>query len=152
MDQHVDQNATPDVIWKKELEDQAKKLREEGKTFTEIGVLLGVSAHKARYLFVGAVRRGGKPPSWTNGLNERLANSLHWLGFQGPEDVTAALKSGHLQTLSSFERGLRGPAISELAQWLGLDDACPNRIEHKSNVQTEEGARKLARINVRGQE
>jgi hypothetical protein len=150
MDQHVDQNATPDIVRKRALEDQAKKLREEGKTFKEIGVLLGVSAHKARYLFVGAIRRGGRPPSWTDGLNERLANSLHWLGFQGPEDVTAALKSGHLQTLSSFERGLRGSAITELSQWLGLDDPCSNPIQHKSNVQTEEGARTLARTNVRG--
>lgn len=122
MDQNFDQNPVPENVLKQELEDQVWKLRHEGKTFKVIGILMGLSAHKARYLFMAGARRQGKPPSWTEGLNERLANSLHWLGFQGREDVIGALKSGHLQRLSSFERGLRGPAIAELTQWLGIED------------------------------
>jgi hypothetical protein len=150
MDQNIDQDGGLEVIRTIELEDQAEKLRAEGKTFKQIGMSMGVSAHKARYLFLCAARRRGKPPQWTDGLNERLANSLHWLGFQSSDDVTAALKSGHLQTLARFERGLRGPAISELAQWLGLDDACSNSAEHESNDQRGGNVRKLASTNVRG--
>jgi hypothetical protein len=122
MDQNFDQNPVPENVLRHELEDQVWKLRHEGKTFKVIGILMGLSAHKARYLFMAGARRQGKPPSWTDGLNDCLANSLHWLGFQGREDVIGALKSGHLQTLSSFERGLRGPAIAELTQWLGIED------------------------------
>src|SRR5436309_1508944 len=122
MDQNIDHGGGLQVMRTIELEDQAERLSAEGKTFKQIGMLMGVSAHKARYLFLCAARRRGKPPRWTDGLNERLANSLHWLGFQTPEDVRAALVSGHLQTLASFERGLRGQAISELTQWLGIDN------------------------------
>lgn len=85
--------------------------------------MVGVPPHKARYLFLRSARHQGKPPSWTDGLNDRLATSLHWLGFEGREDVEAALKSGHLQTLSKFERGLRGTAIAELLHWLGSENS-----------------------------
>lgn len=112
----------PDDAEKKALEERVWKLRKEGRTYSDIGKLEGISSSRARYLFEVVNRRGGRPPLWTDGLSDRLANSLRWLGFTDRDDVSRALKSGHLKRLALFERGLRGDAISELAQWLGLDD------------------------------
>jgi len=118
---HVTGDTRLDPVEKVAWENQVKRLRKEGKTFVEIGRLIAVSPRRARYLFLCAARRGGTMPRWTDGLNPRLATSLHWLGFRGREDVAEAFTSGHLQRLTRFERGLRGKAIAELAQWLGLD-------------------------------
>jgi hypothetical protein len=119
MDQKIQERVELDELERHKLEDRIQTLRAEGKTFREIGRILGLSQNKARYLCSCAVRRSTKRMAWTAGLSERLANSLHWLGFKGRDDVKAALISGHLQTLGQLERSLRGPtAIGELRRWL----------------------------------
>lgn len=122
MKQDIRQQLTPDDLQKTALEERIWVLRKEGRTYNEIGKIEGISSSKARYLFEVVSRRGGRPPLWTDGLSDRLANSLRWLGFKDREDVTEAMKSGHLKRLALFERGLRGGAMAELAQWLGLED------------------------------
>lgn len=122
MNQDSGPQLTPDGLQKKTLEERIWALRKEGRTYSEIGKTEGISSSRARYLFEVVSRRGGRPPLWTDGLSDRLANSLRWLGFRGRDDVSEAMKSGHLKRLASFERGLRGGAMAELAQWLGLDD------------------------------
>jgi hypothetical protein len=122
MNPDIRQQLAPDYLQKKALEERIWVLRKQGKTYSEIGKIEGISSSKARYLFDVVSRRSGKPLLWTDGLSDRLANSLRWLGFKDREDVTEAMKSGHLRRLALFERGLRGGAMDELAQWLGLED------------------------------
>lgn len=122
MNRDIEQPLAPDDPPKNALEERIWTLRKEGKTYSEIGKIEGISSSRARYLFEVVSRRGGRPPLWTDGLSDRLANSLRWLGFKDREDVSEALKSGHLKRLALFERGLRGGAMTELAQWLGLED------------------------------
>ncbi len=122
MNRDIRQQLAPDDVEMSALEKRIWRLRKKGTTYSEIGRLEGISSSKARYLFEVVSRRSGRPPLWTDGLSNRLANSLRWLGFKDREDVSEAMKSGHLKRLALFERGLRGGAMAELAQWLGLDD------------------------------
>ncbi|MET0963599.1 MAG: hypothetical protein ABWY05_12410 [Noviherbaspirillum sp.] len=139
MKQDTQQNPIVDSVQKSTMEERVCMLRNEGRTYSDIAGLEGISASKARYLFEAAARRAGRKPSWTDGLSDRLANSLRWLGFKDREEVARALASGHLNRLARFERGLRGHAIEELALWLneaGGTDAATGNAERTVQLQS----------------
>jgi len=107
-----------------QLEDTVLKLREAGMTFKATGAALGITASRARHLYLRACRRkAGNKPLWTDGLNHRLAKSLRWLEFSNREEVAEAFRSGHLQRLAASERGIGAAALLELEQWLASENS-----------------------------
>ena len=106
-----------------QLQDRIMTLREGGMTFKAIGDALGLTASRARHLYLrGCSRLAGRKPAWTDGLNQRLAKSLRWLEFSNRKEVAEALKSGHMQRLAACERTLSAAALAELAQWVEKDE------------------------------
>ena len=104
------------------LEERILALRDNGMTFRAVGEALGLTPSRTRNLYLRArSQRAGKKPAWTDGLNQRLANSLRWLEFTSREEVAQALQSGHLRRLAACERSLNAAALAELEQWLAND-------------------------------
>lgn len=106
------------------LEERIVALRENGMTFKAVGEALGLTPSRTRNLYMRAQsRRAGRKPVWTDGLNQRLANSLRWLEFSSREEVAQAFRSGHIQRLAACERSLSVAALAELEQWLASGDS-----------------------------
>lgn len=106
------------------LEDRIVQLRENGMTFKAIGQALGLTSSRSRNIYLRACsRHTGRKPLWTDGLNQRLANSLRWLEFSNRDEVAEAFKSGHIQRLAACERGLiSAAALAELERWLARSE------------------------------
>jgi hypothetical protein len=101
------------------LENQVMAFRESGMTFKAAGEQLGITASRARHLYLRASRRKtGRKSVWTDGLNDRLANLLRWLEFSNRDEVAQAFRSGHIQRLALRERGISAANLLELEQWL----------------------------------
>jgi hypothetical protein len=107
-----------------ELEETVMKLREQGMTFKAAGAALGITASRARHLYLRACqRKAGNKPLWTDGLNGRLAKSLRWLEFSNREEVAEAFRSGHIHRLAMSEHGISAAALVELERWLAGENS-----------------------------
>jgi hypothetical protein len=105
-----------------ELEETVMKFREQGMTFKAAGAALGITASRARHLYLRACqRKAGNKPLWTDGLNRRLAKSLRWLEFSNREEVAEAFRSGHIHRLATSKHGISAAALVELERWLAAE-------------------------------
>ncbi|MCP5230680.1 MAG: hypothetical protein H6948_01055 [Zoogloeaceae bacterium] len=109
-----------------ERQAKALQLREEGKTFKEVGEALGVSTERARQIFATAQRKKNAPRiTWTDGLEPKLANALIAARYTSRDDVRAAVERGEIAVKNG--RGTVpwiGPAsVAEIRAWLGMESA-----------------------------
>jgi hypothetical protein len=143
----------------KERREMAYSLRQEGKTYREIGEVLGVSHGRAAQLVKRVERakawtESSHPRHWTGGLSVRTANGLWNNGCETVEDA-ARLTDKELLDIPNF--GVR--SLVELRLWLAgerLDDeALQAAIDKKlaemrverARASLQRAAEKLERLN-----
>jgi hypothetical protein len=105
----------------------AIKLREEGKTFNEIGNLLNVGERRASQIYHDAIRMKEKEallPEWTKGLNLNIANALLSSGYRSKQEVISGIKSKKIGLVRGSSQGLilgvGRSAIRDISIWSGL--------------------------------
>lgn len=114
-----------------DLESQIMALRESGMTFKAAGEHYGITASRARHLYLRASRRKtGRKPVWTDGLSDRLATLLRWLEFANRDEVTQAFRSGHIQRLVLHKCGISAANLLELEQWLDAHSKLTQPLHH----------------------
>jgi hypothetical protein len=107
---------------------KALNMRQEGKTYKEIGKALKVSPERASQMVSKAtlsVARTETQDSWTYGLNKKLANSIISAGFKSKPEIVEALNQGKFG-VDVFTGKSRIPGVSHintlvLAEWAGVD-------------------------------
>lgn len=98
----------------------AYNLRKEGKTFREIGEVLGVSTGRAGHIVNEANRKAERLSHWTNGLPNAVAIRLEHAGYTSKDEVKAAIESGSLDAIFRGKRVpcLGGKKLQILMNWL----------------------------------
>lgn len=124
----------------------AYKLRMEGKSFDEIGRVMGRHKTRAQFRFEQArrileraerLRTGEELPHPFEGLSAHTANALNDGGFSTREEVVAALKSGTLAEVCKV-RAFGRVAYLETCRWAGVEPKLKSRGSWKFDPWTGE--------------
>lgn len=112
---------------------EAYKLREQGLTFKDVGLKMGVHGSRARDLYCSALMRIKYGPSWDAGLSVRASNVLNNFGVNSKEEALQKYLSGELVPNKS-PRNWGWKCHRELARWLGVDE--PKKKSKHSQLKT----------------
>ena len=107
----------------------AHNLRQQGFTFKEIGLRLGVTGAYAQRLYWSSVRKLQKHPDKIESLSTRAFNCLYSVGINTREKALEAFQSKQIQPFVR-PRNYGWKTHEEIAAWLGL----PKPIKPKPRV------------------
>ena len=145
--------------------EEAKRLRDSGMTYKDVGERMGVSSTRAREMVISMERKlrwirfraeNPKPKKWYEGLSFATSNRLHECGFSSREDCLILAKDD-LQMFNrcvvlpwwETDRGmwrfsnkkLSLKVVNEVRLWLGVKEFVPKaRVASHSEI---ERARRL---------
>ncbi len=125
---------------------QAIKLREEGKTFKEIGNILNVGERRAHLIHRNAIRIEKSEallPEWTKGLSLKVANALISSGYENKQEVINGIKSKKIGLIPGSSKGLifgiGKTAIKNISIWAGLSTSKQEAIIEAITLLESEG-------------